>query len=146
MAVPGGFLEDRAWVLWNFSPIFGHLTLFRWSKFEILTLVIYHTPLIFVEYDKKLWGSNCMHNELAYYEKRSSIFSIIFVPLRLTKLSVLSWRKKDWISLKSILRCNVHPESYVHNINSDNFLPFFENLLDLPVSAELGCFCSHCWN
>ena len=45
MAVPGGFLEDRAWVLWNFSPIFGHLTLFRWLKFEILTLVIYHTPL-----------------------------------------------------------------------------------------------------
>ena len=46
MAVPGGFLEDRAWVLWNFSPIFGHLTLFRWLKFEILTLVIYHTPLL----------------------------------------------------------------------------------------------------
>ena len=45
MAVPGGFLEDRAWVLWNFSPIFGHLTLFRWLKFEILTLVIYHPPL-----------------------------------------------------------------------------------------------------
>ena len=44
MAVPGGFLEDRAWVLWNFSPIFGHLTLFRWLKFEILTLVIYGTP------------------------------------------------------------------------------------------------------
>ena len=40
MALPGGYLEDRIWVLWNFCPIFGHLTLFRWLKFEILTLVI----------------------------------------------------------------------------------------------------------
>ena len=37
MTLPGGYLEDRIWVLWNFCPIFGHLTLFRWSKFEILT-------------------------------------------------------------------------------------------------------------
>ena len=37
MALPGGYLEDRIWVLWNFCPIFGHLTLFQWSKFEILT-------------------------------------------------------------------------------------------------------------
>ena len=40
MALPGGYLEDRIWVLWNFCPNFGHLTLFRWLKFEILTLVI----------------------------------------------------------------------------------------------------------
>ena len=40
MALPGGYLEDRIWVLWNFCPIFGHLTLFWWLKFEILTLVI----------------------------------------------------------------------------------------------------------
>ena len=46
MALPGGYLEDRLWVLWNFCSIFGHLTLFRWLKCEILTLVIYHTPLI----------------------------------------------------------------------------------------------------
>ena len=46
MAVPGGYLEDRIWVLWNFCPIFGHLTLFRWLKFEILTLVIYPTRLL----------------------------------------------------------------------------------------------------
>ena len=45
MALPGGYLEDRIWVLWNFCPILGHLTLFRWLKCEILTLVIYHTPL-----------------------------------------------------------------------------------------------------
>ena len=36
MAMPGGYLEDRIWVLWNFCPIFGHLTLFWWSKLKIL--------------------------------------------------------------------------------------------------------------
>ena len=46
IAVPGGYLKDRIWVLWNFCPIFGHLTLFWWSKLKILTLVDYHTPLI----------------------------------------------------------------------------------------------------
>ena len=46
IAVPGGYLKDRIWVLWNFCPIFGHLTLFGWLKLEILTLVIYHTPLL----------------------------------------------------------------------------------------------------
>ena len=40
MALPGGYLEDRIWVLWNYWTIFGHLTLFWWLKFEILTLVI----------------------------------------------------------------------------------------------------------
>ena len=45
MALPGGYLEDRIWVLWNFCPIFGHLTLFRWLKLQILTLVVYHHPL-----------------------------------------------------------------------------------------------------
>ena len=45
IAVPGGYLKDRIWVLWNFCPNFGHLTLFRWSKIEILTSVVYHTPL-----------------------------------------------------------------------------------------------------
>ena len=45
IAVPGGYLKDRIWVLWNFCPIFGHLTLFGWLKLEILTLVVYHTPL-----------------------------------------------------------------------------------------------------
>ena len=29
----------------NFCPIFGHLTLFWWSKLKISTLVVYHTPL-----------------------------------------------------------------------------------------------------
>ena len=46
IAVPGGYLKDRIWVLWNFCPIFGHLTLFWWSNLKILTLVVYHTPLI----------------------------------------------------------------------------------------------------
>ena len=45
MALPGGYLEDRIWVLWNFCPIFGHLTLFRWLKFEIVTWVVYPHPL-----------------------------------------------------------------------------------------------------
>ena len=45
MAVPGGYLEDRIWVLWNFCPIFGHLTLFWWLKLQILTLMDYHPPL-----------------------------------------------------------------------------------------------------
>ena len=45
IAVPGGYLKDRIWVLWNFCPIFGYLTLFGWLKLEILTLVVYHTPL-----------------------------------------------------------------------------------------------------
>ena len=45
MVLPGGYLEDRIWVLWNFCPIFGYLTLFGWLKLEILTLVVYHTPL-----------------------------------------------------------------------------------------------------
>ena len=45
IAVPGGYLKDRIWVLWNFCPIFGHLTLYWWSKLKILTLVVYHTPL-----------------------------------------------------------------------------------------------------
>ena len=46
IAVPGGYLKDRIWVLWNFCPIFGYLTLFGWLKLEILTLVVYHTPLM----------------------------------------------------------------------------------------------------
>ena len=45
IAMPGGYLKDRIWDLWNFCPIFGHLTLFGWLKLEILTLVVYHTPL-----------------------------------------------------------------------------------------------------
>ena len=45
ITVPGGYLKDRIWVLWNFCPIFGHLTLSGWLKLEILTLVVYHTPL-----------------------------------------------------------------------------------------------------
>ena len=45
IAVPGGYLKDRIWVLWNFCPIFGYLTLFGWLKLDILTLVVYHTPL-----------------------------------------------------------------------------------------------------
>ena len=45
MALPGGYLEDRIWVLWNFCPIFGHLTLFWWLKLQILTLMDYHPPL-----------------------------------------------------------------------------------------------------
>ena len=45
IAVPGGYLKDRIWVLWNFCPIFGHLTLFRWLKLQILTLVVYPHPL-----------------------------------------------------------------------------------------------------
>ena len=44
LALPGGFLEDRIWVLWNFCPIFGHLTLFRWLKLQILTLMVYPPP------------------------------------------------------------------------------------------------------
>ena len=44
MAVPGGYLEDRIWVLWNFCPIFGHLTLFWWLKLQILTLMDYPPP------------------------------------------------------------------------------------------------------
>ena len=47
IAVPGGYLKDRIWVLWNFCPIFGHLTLIWWSKLKILTLVVYHTPLLY---------------------------------------------------------------------------------------------------
>ena len=46
IAVPGGYLKDQIWVLWNFCPIFGHLTLFGWSKLKILTLVVYPTPLL----------------------------------------------------------------------------------------------------
>ena len=44
IAVPGGYLKDRIWVLLNFWPIFGHLMLFWWSKLKILTLVVYHIP------------------------------------------------------------------------------------------------------
>ena len=40
IAVPGGYLKDRIWVLWNFCPIFGHLTPHRWLKLRILTLVV----------------------------------------------------------------------------------------------------------
>ena len=46
MALPGGYLEDRIWVLWNFCPIFGHLTLFWWLKLQILTLMDYPHPLL----------------------------------------------------------------------------------------------------
>ena len=45
ITVPGGYLKDRIWVLWNFCPIFGHLRLFGWLKLKILTLVVYPTPL-----------------------------------------------------------------------------------------------------
>ena len=51
IAVPGGYLKDRIWVLWNFCPIFGHLTLFGWLKLEILTLMVYHTPLLRMRQD-----------------------------------------------------------------------------------------------
>ena len=44
ITVPGGYLKDRIWVLWNFCPIFGHLTLFWWLKLPILTLMDYHPP------------------------------------------------------------------------------------------------------
>ena len=50
IAVPGGYLKDRIWVLWNFCPIFGHLTLFWWSNLKILTLVVYHTPLSLIAF------------------------------------------------------------------------------------------------
>ena len=59
MALSGGYFEDRIWVFWNFCPIFGHLTLFQWSKFKILTQVVYHTPLVKLEI-----GHSCKQRNL----------------------------------------------------------------------------------
>ena len=44
MALLWAYLEDCRYVLCNFCPILGHLTLFWWYKFEILTLLYYPTP------------------------------------------------------------------------------------------------------
>merc|ERR1719397_173126 len=89
IAVPGGYLKDRIWVLWNFCPVFGHLTLFWWSNLKVLTLVVYHTPLLILAAHHYISSENS-----SSFQKNKSCPKLFLMSISRIKVWAISEKKK----------------------------------------------------